>query len=131
MNAQKSVAFQYTSNEIAEREITDSLIDHLLQTYSKIYLMVVLQKHYHEGQDYDKDTHYILFLFSIVLEFIASIIRGKEMSYVNWIQRKKNINICRQYNSLCRKYKRMYKSFKIFIYLAVPGLKYSMWDLVL
>ena len=69
--------------------------------------MVMLQKHYHESQDYDEVTYYQLFLFSI--EFIASIIRGNEMSYANWIQRKKNINICRQYNSLCRKYKRMYK----------------------
>ena len=90
--------------------------------------MVILQKHYHEVQDCDEDTYYLSFLFSIVLEFIAGIIRGKEMSYANWIQRKKNI--CRQYNSLCKKYKRMYKFLKVFIYLAAPGLSYSMWDLV-
>jgi len=69
MNAQKSVAFQYTSNEIAEREITDSLIDHLLQTYSKIYLMVVLQKHYHEGQTHDTDF-YVHLVFSNLAKFL-------------------------------------------------------------
>lgn len=67
------------------------MIEHLSETYSKKeYIMMPLEKHYYERENYDEDAH---FLLSIALEIMASVIREKEMSYMNGIKGKKNLKM--------------------------------------